>query len=32
LAGAIHAVRWNGKEFIDRTDHGRRLQSAPNFD
>ena len=22
LAGAIHSVTWNGKEFIDSTDHG----------
>lgn len=32
LAGAIHSVRWNGKEFIDSFDHGRQLQSAANFD
>ncbi|MFO0867140.1 MAG: hypothetical protein U0744_21295 [Gemmataceae bacterium] len=32
LAGAIHSVTWNGKEFIDSTDHGRQLQSASNFD
>ena len=32
LAGAIHSVTWNGKEFIDSTDHGRQLQSAANFD
>ena len=32
LAGAIHSVAWNGKEFIDSTDHGRQLQSAANFD
>lgn len=32
VAGAIHSLRWNGKEFIDSTDHGRQLQSAANFD
>lgn len=32
LAGAIHSVTWNGKEFINSTDHGRQLQSATNFD
>jgi hypothetical protein len=32
LAGAIHSLRWNGKEFIDSADHGRQLQSASNFD
>ncbi len=32
LAGAIHSVTWNGKEFIDSTDHGRQLQSASSFD
>ena len=32
LAGAIHSVTWNGKEFIDSVDHGRQLQSASNFD
>ncbi|MBI3878728.1 MAG: hypothetical protein HY301_01515 [Verrucomicrobia bacterium] len=32
LAGAIHSVTWNGKEFIDSTDHGRQLQSAINCD
>ena len=31
-AGAIFSVRWNGKEFIDRADHGRLLQSASSFD
>lgn len=31
LAGAIHSVTWNGKEFIDSTDHGRQLQSAAAF-
>ena len=32
LAGAIHSLTWNGKEFIDSTDHGRQLQSAAGFD
>jgi hypothetical protein len=32
LAGAIHSLRWNGKEFIDSHDHGRQLQSAASFD
>ncbi len=32
VAGAIHSVTWNGKEFIDSVDHGRQLQSASNFD
>jgi len=32
LAGAIHSLRWNGREFIDSADHGRQLQSAANFD
>jgi hypothetical protein len=32
LAGAIHSLRWNGKEFIDSKDHGRQLQSASSFD
>lgn len=31
LAGAIHSVTWNGKEFIDSGDHGRQLQSAASF-
>lgn len=31
LAGAIHSVTWNGKEFIDSGDHGRQLQSAAAF-
>ncbi|HEX4130502.1 MAG TPA: hypothetical protein VHZ24_10685 [Pirellulales bacterium] len=30
LAGAIHSLTWNGKEFIDSADHGRQLQSAVN--
>lgn len=32
LAGAVHSLNWNGKEFIDSTDHGRQLQSACSFD
>ena len=32
LAGAIHSLRWNGREFIDSADHGRQLRSAANFD
>ncbi len=32
LAGAIHSLAWNGKEFINSTDHGRQLQSASNYD
>ena len=32
LAGAVHSLTWNGKEFIDSFDHGRQLQSAANFD
>jgi hypothetical protein len=32
VAGAIHSVTWNGKEFIDSADHGRQLQSASTFD
>ena len=28
LAGAIHSLTWNGKEFIDSFDHGRQMQSA----
>jgi hypothetical protein len=32
LAGAIHSVTWNGREFIDSADHGRQLQSASSFD
>jgi hypothetical protein len=32
LAGAIHSLTWNGKEFIDSFDHGRQLQSACSFD
>lgn len=32
LAGAVHSLTWNGKEFIDSADHGRQLQSASNLD
>ena len=32
LAGAVHSLTWNGKEFIDSHDHGRQLQSACSFD
>jgi hypothetical protein len=32
LAGAIHCLTWNGREFVDSTDHGRQLQSAASFD
>jgi hypothetical protein len=32
VAGAIHSLTWNGKEFLDSTDHGRQLQSASNLD
>lgn len=32
VAGAVHSLTWNGREFIDSTDHGRQLQSASNFD
>ena len=32
LAGAIHSLTWNGREFIDSADHGRQLQSASNLD
>jgi hypothetical protein len=32
LAGAIHSLTWNGREFLDSFDHGRQLQSASNLD
>ena len=32
LAGAIHSLTWNGREFINSADHGRQLQSACSFD
>ena len=32
VAGAIHSLTWNGREFLDSHDHGRQLQSAANFD
>lgn len=31
LAGAIHSLRWNQREFVDSFDHGRQLQSACSF-
>jgi hypothetical protein len=30
-AGAINSLTWNGKEFINASDHGRELQSAVSF-
>lgn len=32
MAGAIESLTWGGKEFIDRADHGRELQSALGMD
>jgi len=32
VAGAIHSLTWDGREFINSTDHGRQLQSACSFD
>jgi hypothetical protein len=32
VAGAIHSLTWNGREFINSFDHGRQLQSASNLD
>lgn len=32
VAGAIHSLRWDDKEFINSHDHGRQLQSAFNGD
>jgi hypothetical protein len=32
LAGAIHSLKFRGKEHIDSFDHGRQLQSAVNLD
>ncbi len=32
FAGAIDSLTWGGREFIDRADHGRQLQSAASFD
>jgi len=32
LAGAIHSLTWNGREFIDSVDHGRQLQFACSYD
>ncbi len=31
VAGAIQSLTWNGKEFIDKADHGRELQSAVTY-
>jgi hypothetical protein len=31
-AGAVASMVWDGREFLDATDHGRELQSAANFD
>jgi hypothetical protein len=31
-AGAIHSLRWNGKELLDSYYHGRQLKSAASFD
>lgn len=32
VAGAIHSLTWNGREFVDSHDHGRQVQSASNLD
>src|SRR5205823_5835380 len=32
VAGAVHSLTWNGKEFLDSFDHGRQMQSAASFD
>ncbi len=32
FAGAIDSLTWGGREFLDRADHGRQLQSAASFD
>jgi hypothetical protein len=32
VAGAIHSLRWRGKEFVNSYDHGRQIQSASSFD
>lgn len=32
VAGAIHSLVWDGREFINSFDHGRQLQSASNLD
>jgi hypothetical protein len=32
MAGAIQSLTWDATEFINRTDHGRELQSACSFD
>lgn len=31
FAGAIDSLTWRGKEYINRYDHGRQLQSASSF-
>jgi hypothetical protein len=28
LAGAVHSLTWNGREFVDSADHGRQIQTA----
>lgn len=32
VAGAIDSLRWNDREFLNSSDHGRQLQSAASFD
>jgi len=32
LGGAIYSLTWQGKEFLNSSDHGRELQSASSFD
>jgi hypothetical protein len=32
FAGAIGSLKWKGVEFVNRSDHGRELQSAVNYD
>ncbi len=32
FAGAITSLTWDGKQFINASDHGRELQSASSFD
>lgn len=31
LGGAIGSLTWRGKEFVDRSDHGREFQTAAKF-
>ncbi|WP_155888687.1 hypothetical protein [Inquilinus limosus] len=31
MGGAIESLTWNGKEFINSSDHGRLMQSASSF-